>query len=126
MMRPTWRSGLQPALRGTRGDQYPFTCSAFRAATGWPSRRGWRRVPDLAARRTPGAGQRRDSAERTGWRAHTVGGQAVREHPCPLRAPGRSGLRGARALEQLALLLISTRGLAAAGLQLLPAKPAPG
>jgi hypothetical protein len=51
--------------------------------------------------------------------------EAVREHPGPLRSPGRSGLRGPRALEELALLLISTGELTAADLQRLPASAAP-
>jgi hypothetical protein len=39
---------------------------------------------------------------------------------------GVPGLGGPRALEQLALLLVSTGELTAADRQLLPAKPSPG
>jgi hypothetical protein len=51
------------------------------------------------------------------------GGLTAAERATRLGVPG---LRGPRALEQLALLLVSIGELTAAGLQLVPAKPAPG
>jgi hypothetical protein len=87
--------------------------------------RAVRGTPDLAARRAPAPASARDSAERIGWQAHT---EAKRRENIRARYArlGVPGLRGPRALEQLALLLISAGELAAADLQLLPAKPAPG
>jgi len=66
----------------------------------------------------------RETAERIGWPAHTVAKRCenIRDRYARLGVPG---LRGPRALEQLALLLISTGELTAADLRLLPAKASP-
>ena len=79
----------------------------------------WRHAGDPAPRSA------RDTAERIGWQAHTVAKRCenIRDRYVRLGAPG---LRGPRALEQLALLLISTGELTAADLRRLPAKTPPG
>jgi hypothetical protein len=67
----------------------------------------------------------REAAERIGWGAHAVVKRCenIRERYARLGVPG---LRGPRALEELATLLISTGELTAEDLQRLPAKePAP-
>jgi hypothetical protein len=63
----------------------------------------------------------REAAERIGWQPHTVAKRCenIRNRYLRLGAPG---LRGPRALEELALLLISTGELTGADLQRLPAK----
>jgi hypothetical protein len=73
----------------------------------------------------PAPASARDTAERIGWQAHTVAKRCenIRDRYVRLGVPG---LRGPRALEELALLLISTGELTAADLQRLPAKTAPG
>ncbi len=73
----------------------------------------------------PAPASARDTAERIGWQAHTVAKRCenIRDRYVRLGVPG---LRGARALEELALLLISTGELTAADLQRLPAKAPPG
>ena len=73
----------------------------------------------------PAPASARDTAERIGWQAHTVAKRCenIRDRYARLGVPG---LRGPRALEQLALLLISTGELTAADLRLLPAKAPPG
>jgi hypothetical protein len=67
----------------------------------------------------------RDAAARIGWQAHTVAKRCenIRDRYVRMGAPG---LRGPRALEDLALLLISTGALTAEDLRRLPAKVAPG
>ena len=79
----------------------------------------WRHAGDPAPRSA------RDTAERIGWQAHTVAKRCenIRDRYVRLGAPG---LRGPRALEQLALLLVSTGELTAADLRRLPAKAPPG
>ena len=79
----------------------------------------WRHAGDPAPRSA------RDTAERIGWQAHTVAKRCenIRDRYVRLGAPG---LRGPRALEQLALLLVSTGELTAADLRRLPAKTPPG
>lgn len=64
----------------------------------------------------------REAAERIGWQPHTVAKRCenIRSRYLRLGAPG---LRGPRALEELALLLISTGQLTSADLQRLPARP---
>jgi hypothetical protein len=75
----------------------------------------WRHAGDPAPRSA------RDTAERIGWQAHTVTKRCenIRDRYLRIGAPG---LRGPRALEELALLLISTGELTAGDLQRLPAK----
>jgi hypothetical protein len=72
----------------------------------------------------PAPASARDTAERIGWQAHTVAKRCenIRDRYVRLGVPG---LRGPRALEELALLLISTGELTAADLQRLPASTAP-
>jgi len=67
----------------------------------------------------------RQAAERIGWQAHTVAKRCenIRNRYVRLGAPG---LRGSRALEELALLLISTGELTPADLRRLPASTSPG
>jgi len=67
----------------------------------------------------------RATAERIGWQAHTVAKRCenIRDRYTRLGAPG---LRGPRALEELALLLISTGELTAADLRRLPVQTPPG
>jgi hypothetical protein len=79
----------------------------------------WRHAGDPAPRSA------RETAERIGWQAHTVAKRCenIRDRYVRLGAPG---LRGPRALEQLALLLISTGELTAADLRRLPATAPPG
>jgi hypothetical protein len=79
----------------------------------------WRHAGDPAPRSA------RDTAERIGWQAHTVAKRCenIRDRYVRLGAPG---LRGPRALEQLALLLVSTGELTAADLRRLPATAPPG
>ena len=62
----------------------------------------------------------RETAERIGWQAHTVAKRCenIRNRYVRLGAPG---LRGPRALEELALLLVSTSELTPADLRRLPA-----
>jgi hypothetical protein len=79
----------------------------------------WRHAGD------PAPASARDTAQRIGWQAHTVAKRCenIRDRYVRLGVPG---LRGPRALEQLALLLVSTGELTAADLQLLPAKAQSG
>jgi hypothetical protein len=79
----------------------------------------WRHAGDPAPRSA------RETAERIGWQAHTVAKRCenIRDRYVRLGAPG---LRGPRALEELALLLVSTGELTAADLRRLPAKAPPG
>jgi len=72
----------------------------------------------------PAPASARDTAERIGWQAHTVAKRCenIRARYVRLGVPG---LRGPRALEELALLVISTGELTAADLQRLPAKTTP-
>jgi hypothetical protein len=73
----------------------------------------------------PAPASARDTAERIGWQAHTVAKRCenIRARYARLGVPG---LRGPRALEELALLLISTGELTDADLRRLPAKAPPG
>jgi predicted component of type VI protein secretion system len=66
----------------------------------------------------------RDTAERIGWQAHTVTKRCenIRNRYVRIGVPG---LRGPRALEELAALLISTGELSGEDLRRLPPKPAP-
>jgi hypothetical protein len=79
----------------------------------------WRHAGEPAPRSA------RDAAERIGWQAHAVSKRCenIRERYVRLGAPG---LRGPRALEELALLLISTGQLSADDVKLLPARTSPG
>jgi hypothetical protein len=67
----------------------------------------------------------REAAERIGWQAHTVAKRCenIRNRYVRLGAPG---LRGPRALEELALLLVSTGELTPADLRRLPTGASPG
>jgi hypothetical protein len=67
----------------------------------------------------------KETAERIGWQAHTVAKRCenIRDRYSRLGVPG---LRGPRALEELALLLISTGELTATDLQRLPRHAHPG
>jgi hypothetical protein len=75
-----------------------------------------RAVPQLAARGRPRTRSAKEAAERIGWPAHTVAKRCenVRSRYARLGVPG---LHGPRALEELALLLISTGELTAQDLQ---------
>jgi hypothetical protein len=75
----------------------------------------WRHDQDPAPRSA------RDTAQRIGWQAHTVAKRCenIRDRYVRLGVPG---LRGPRALEELALLLISTGELTAEDLRRLPAQ----
>jgi hypothetical protein len=79
----------------------------------------WRHAGD------PAPASARDTAERIGWQAHTVAKRCenIRDRYVRLGVPG---LRGPRALDELALLLISTGELTAEDLRHLPAKAASG
>jgi hypothetical protein len=79
----------------------------------------WRHTGDPAPRSA------RETAERIGWEAHAVTKRCenVRDRYVRLGAPG---LRGPRALEELARLLISTGELTATDLRRLPARASPG
>jgi hypothetical protein len=74
----------------------------------------WRHAGD------PAPASARATAERIGWQAHTVAKRCenIRDRYVRLGVPG---LRGPRALEELALLLISTGELSARDLRRLPA-----
>jgi hypothetical protein len=67
----------------------------------------------------------RDAAERIGWQAHTVSKRCenIRNRYVRIGVPG---LRGPRALEELAALLISTGELTGDDLRRLPATPPAG
>ena len=84
-------------------------------------------APDPAAQppAASGTGERAVTAERIGWQAHTVAKRCenIRDRYVRLGVPG---LRGPRALDELALLLISTGELTAEDLRHLPAKAASG
>jgi hypothetical protein len=79
----------------------------------------WRHAGEPAPRSA------RDAAERIGWPAHAVAKRCenIRERYVRLGAPG---LRGPRALEELARLLVSTGELTAEDLRRLPAQASPG
>jgi hypothetical protein len=67
----------------------------------------------------------KETAERIGWQAHTVAKRCenIRDRYSRLGVPG---LRGPRALEELAMLLISTGELTAIDLRRLPSRAAAG
>jgi hypothetical protein len=67
----------------------------------------------------------KETAERIGWQAHTVAKRCenLRDRYSRLGVPG---LRGPRALEELAMLLISTGELTADDLRHLPSRAHPG
>lgn len=67
----------------------------------------------------------KDAADRIGWQPHTVAKRCenIRDRYSRLGVPG---LRGPRALEELALLLVSTGELTADDLQRLPSQRQPG
>ena len=73
----------------------------------------------------PAPASAKETAERIGWNPHAVTKRCenIRARYVRLGAPG---LRGPRALEELALLLVSTGELTAADLRRLPEKAAPG
>ena len=73
----------------------------------------------------PAPASARDTGQRIGWAAHTVAKRCENSRARYARL-GVPGLGGPRALEQLALLLVSTGELTAADLQLLPARAPPG
>jgi hypothetical protein len=79
----------------------------------------WRHAGD------PVPASAKETAERIGWNPHAVAKRCenIRARYVRLGAPG---LRGPRALEELALLLVSTGELSAADLRRLPARVAPG
>jgi hypothetical protein len=128
----------------------PLVAEGRARATGIPLRRARRRQCGFAGRRAPLTGtdrlvlaarfeayltwrhagdpaprSARDTAQRIGWQPHTVAKRCenIRDRYVRLGAPG---LRGPRALEQLALLLVSTGELTAADLRRLPAQTPPG
>lgn len=78
----------------------------------------WRHVGPAAPRSA------KEAAERIGWQAHTVAKRCenIRDRYSRLGVPG---LRGPRALEELAMLLISTGELTADDLRRLPASLSP-
>jgi hypothetical protein len=73
----------------------------------------------------PAPASARDTADRIGWQAHTVAKRCenIRDRYVRLGVPG---LRGPRAMEELAQLLISTGELTAEDLRRLPAKAPTG
>lgn len=75
--------------------------------------------------RDPAPRSAREAAQRIGWPAHTVAKRCenIRYRYARLGVPG---LRGPRALDELALLLISTGELTSADLRRLPDTPSPG
>jgi hypothetical protein len=79
----------------------------------------WRHVGAPAPRSA------KDTAERIGWQPHTVAKRCenIRDRYSRLGVPG---LRGPRALEELAALLISTGELTAEDLRRLPGQAQPG
>jgi len=79
----------------------------------------WRHAGD------PAPASAKETAERISWNPHAVAKRCenIRARYVRLGAPG---LRGPRALEELALLLVSTGELTAADLRRLPARAAPG
>jgi hypothetical protein len=79
----------------------------------------WRHAGDPAPRSA------RDTAQRIGWQAHTVAKRCenIRNRYVRLGVPG---LRGPRALDELARLLVTTGELTAADLRRLPAQTPPG
>ncbi|HEY7429876.1 MAG TPA: FHA domain-containing protein [Streptosporangiaceae bacterium] len=79
----------------------------------------WRHVGPAAPRSA------KETAERIGWQAHTVAKRCenIRDRYSRLGVPG---LRGPRALEELAMLLISTGELTADDLRRLPSHSHPG
>ncbi len=79
----------------------------------------WRHVGAPAPRSA------KDAAERIGWQPHTVAKRCenIRDRYSRLGVPG---LRGPRALEELAVLLISTGELTAEDLRRLPGRAQPG
>jgi hypothetical protein len=79
----------------------------------------WRHAGDPAPRSA------REAADRIGWNAHAVAKRCenIRERFVRLGAPG---LRGPRALEELALLLVSTGELTPDDLRRLPAQASGG
>lgn len=76
----------------------------------------WRHVGPAAPRSA------KETADRIGWQPHTVAKRCenIRDRYSRLGVPG---LRGARALEELAMLLISTGELTAEDLRRLPSQP---
>ena len=109
---------------GSRGDQHPLPRPADRRdrlvlAARFETYLTWRHAGDPAPRSA------RETAERIGWQAHTVAKRCenIRDRYVRLGVPG---LRGPRALEELALLLVSTGELTAADLRRLPANAPPG
>jgi hypothetical protein len=78
----------------------------------------WRHAGDPAPRSA------RDTAQRIGWQPHAVSKRCenIRNRYVRLGVPG---LRGPRALDELARLLVSTGELTAADLRRLPAQAAP-
>jgi hypothetical protein len=79
----------------------------------------WRHAGDPAPRSA------RETAQRIGWQAHVVVKRCENIRNRYVRM-GFPGLRGPRALEELALLLVSSGELTAADLRRLPAETAPG
>jgi hypothetical protein len=79
----------------------------------------WRHAGDPAPRSA------RDTAQRIGWQPHAVSKRCenIRNRYVRLGVPG---LRGPRALDELARLLVSTGELTAADLRRLPAQATPG
>jgi hypothetical protein len=120
-------AGLAPAT-GVTGE-HAATSSRYRApltgsdrlvlAARFEEYLTWRHVG------TPAPASARDTARRIGWQAHAVAKRCenIRARYARMGVPG---LRGPRALEQLAALLVSTGELTAADLQLLPASAPPG
>ena len=79
----------------------------------------WRHTGDPAPRSA------RETAQRIGWQAHAVAKRCENIRNRYVRM-GFPGLRVPRALEELALLLVSSGELTAADLRRLPAPAAPG
>jgi hypothetical protein len=118
--RPTRRAGSGPG-RGRSGDQYALPCPADRLvlAARFEEYLTWQHAGIPACCQRPGH-----------RRADRVAGHAVAKRCENIRARyarlGVPGLGGPPALEQFALLLVSTGELTATDLRLLPARPSPG
>jgi hypothetical protein len=115
----------EPAPQAPRTGEHAVTSSRYRAPLSDDDRLvlAARFEPYLARRHLgdPVPRSAREAAERIGWQAHTVAKRCenIRNRYARLGVPG---LRGPRALEELALLLVSTGELTTADLRRLPAR----
>jgi hypothetical protein len=117
---------LTEASEGRAALRHLLTREAAYADIPWSRRRHLHRA--LAGTLADGGAapaSARDTAQRIGWQAHTVAKRCenIRDRYVRLGVPG---LRGPRALDELARLLISTGELTAADLRRLPAKAPSG